>query len=457
MSKQEIYILGISHVSKVSVRHIQDLIAAVNPDIVAVELCRDRTSLLIPENAPPPQRFHAPSVTITGYTPTNQHWPSVQQLTSRLKSQIQGSVSASEIEDDVIQLLSTGLFSTVRPITRPCGPNGAPAFMLEGKSLVMAAPLGKIDFLVSMRKLPPLQELSFNIDSSSKILFSEDMLKTIKETTLKNGKGEGVAALLSARAALIQAADLDEESKKNELSVTFSGVETGEIAAHISSNIGNSSGSITGLEGTAVGGKGIGIQPFTRTTPTAKTTATSTTPSTSSKGNIKIERWSENELAFGIENYSSLRSGGTSAGGGISGTFASVLTQQYAKYQAAAGRTVGIGTGTAWQAALESAAQCGAQQFYLVDRPTSVTGRRLAQGIWKSYSPFLLGAVPAAIAGAVITSSVVLGTDSTTTTSPSSIAAVVFAVVAPLAAALWPIVAPLLEIQKFSTMSAAEI
>jgi pheromone shutdown protein TraB len=470
----EIYILGISHVSKGSVGHIQQLITELKPDVVALELCRDRTGLLIPENAPPPQRFHAPSVTITGYSPKDTNWPTLQQLTSRLKSDVKSSsVTASEIEDDVIELLSSGLFGTVRPVTKACGPNGAPAFMLDSRKnkLIIAAPLRQINFLVSMRKLPPLQDFSFAIEpASTKTLFSEHFLSTIKEETLRNGKVDALGALLGARAALkntaaAAAAALGSLEKMNlkELSVAFNGVETGKIVAHITSNIGT--GEITGLEGTALGGKGIGIQPFIRQAPSDENISSASaaagaeiSAATLSKicENVEIEEWSDIELAYGIENYSSLRSGssGGGGGGGLAASFAAALTQEYAKYQAAAGRAVGIGTGTAWQAALESAAQCGTQYVYLVDRPASVTGRRLAQGIWKLHSPFLLGAVPAAFAGAIITSSVA---DSTTPTSLTTLAPTLFAVVVPLAVALWPILAPLLEIQKFSKMSAAGI
>lgn len=37
------YVLGISHVSRESCQQIEDLIRAVKPDIVLVELCKDRT------------------------------------------------------------------------------------------------------------------------------------------------------------------------------------------------------------------------------------------------------------------------------------------------------------------------------------------------------------------------------------------------------------------------------
>ena len=45
--KTAVYLLGMSHVSRASCRDIEALISAVRPDIVAVELCRDRVSGLI--------------------------------------------------------------------------------------------------------------------------------------------------------------------------------------------------------------------------------------------------------------------------------------------------------------------------------------------------------------------------------------------------------------------------
>ena len=45
--KTLVYLLGMSHVSRASCRDIEALIGAVRPDIVAVELCKDRVSGLI--------------------------------------------------------------------------------------------------------------------------------------------------------------------------------------------------------------------------------------------------------------------------------------------------------------------------------------------------------------------------------------------------------------------------
>ena len=43
----QVYILGVSHVSRESCQEIQELIQAVRPDVVLLELCKDRLRLLL--------------------------------------------------------------------------------------------------------------------------------------------------------------------------------------------------------------------------------------------------------------------------------------------------------------------------------------------------------------------------------------------------------------------------
>lgn len=102
-----VYVLGISHVSNESCRHIRELISAVKPDTVLVELCKDRTGLLLDGEGPPPQKWHTGRVRLVGYSP-KQGLPSQQELLGLLKATHNAPVSASDIEDDAVALLSTG-------------------------------------------------------------------------------------------------------------------------------------------------------------------------------------------------------------------------------------------------------------------------------------------------------------------------------------------------------------
>ena len=43
----QVYILGVSHVSRESCQEIQDLIQTVRPEVVILELCKDRLRLLL--------------------------------------------------------------------------------------------------------------------------------------------------------------------------------------------------------------------------------------------------------------------------------------------------------------------------------------------------------------------------------------------------------------------------
>lgn len=476
LDNTDIYILGVSHVSKVSLDHIRALISTVQPDTVIVELCKDRIGLLVDENAPPPQSWHTPRISIVGYRP-QPGWPTASDLIQRLKGSGESPVSASEIEDDAVTLLSTGLFGSVRPVANPPTRNGAPTFLMGPSGrLTMVAPLGGIEYVVTERKLPLISD--FQIDFATKedaSFLSEQVSSDIKAAALSSAATTGtLAALLNARAAVLQALPASQKS----FSVSFSGVYSGRIVAKVISKA--SRDIVTGLEGSVVKGQGTGITPFRRQSrqdvqrqggtglqimlddgnfvnSSSGNVTSSANLSSLGDGSKKeaefvvIAPWTDAEVAAGA---AAAASSPRSSAGGLSDAFASIVTQQYAKYQAAAGRAVGIGTGAAWQVALQAGAQCGARQVLLGDRPASVTGLRLAQGIWRSSAPFLLGSIPAAIAGAIITTS---GASDALQGSPAALAAPVVAVVLPLAAAMWPILAPLLEIQRFSKMSAAEI
>ena len=43
----QVYILGVSHISRESCQEIQDLIQTVCPDVLVMELCKDRLRLLL--------------------------------------------------------------------------------------------------------------------------------------------------------------------------------------------------------------------------------------------------------------------------------------------------------------------------------------------------------------------------------------------------------------------------
>lgn len=97
-----------------------------------------------------------------------------------------------------------------------------------------------------------------------------------------------------------------------------------------------------------------------------------------------------------------------------------------------------------------SPACCPSAQVLLGDRPGNTTAQRLADAIWANCSPFILGSIPAAVASAIIVSS---SLDAGAATPLAAGAAALL----PLAAAAWPVAAPLLEISRFAGMSAAEI
>ena len=90
--------------------------------------------------------------------------------------------------------------------------------------------------------------------------------------------------------------------------------------------------------------------------------------------------------------------------------------------------------------------------MHLGDAPADATGRRLADAILSSSLPTLAGGLAASAASAVVISQGLLDSG-----APGSPAAVLAAAVLPLALALAPVVAPLVEVARFAGMSAQQI
>jgi len=354
-------------------------------------------------------------------------------------------------------------------------------------TLAVAAPLGSIEFLVTERTLPALTAFTVKfapgapIDSLPEELLAKIEKKVMQSTAEKGGGGGGeeierssVSGLLSARALMLEACgDIG-----CDVTISIEGTSVVATVVPVDNAAAASTKAVSGLEGSAIGGQGPGIEPFKRQSRKQSQEVRSAglnimmpedsaiSPGASSmanigKGNLEqmgsagsvdIEPWGS--IRHGEERFASGRSATqqkTGSTNGITDSLAAFLTGRYAVFQAEAGRRVGIAPGEAWRVALEAAAASGARYVFLGDQPANVTGRRLAQGIWTSSAPVLLSALPAAAVAAIMASHLMQNT------GPSSIAAPIAAALVPLVAAAWPIASPLIEVARFSKMSAPEI
>lgn len=131
-----VYILGMSHVSRHSCTHVSQLIATVKPELVLLELCKDRVGLLIDPELPQPLYWHSRSVRLECSTAQQ---PSVQRacdsLLRKLQCQPGKAFSAYQIEQDCAQLLSSGLFKSVVPVTQSASATDAPMFVYSNNQV----------------------------------------------------------------------------------------------------------------------------------------------------------------------------------------------------------------------------------------------------------------------------------------------------------------------------------
>lgn len=348
----------------------------------------------------------------------------------------------------------------MRPIAKPpTAATCAPAFVVRdgGRSLQTVAPLSALEFRVEPRSLPPLQELSATaegglaVDAAAVAAIAVDALARSQQQ-----REPPLACLLGVRQALLA---LLPEASRGAVEVVFEGVELGRVCAVLQPVPAGKQRSVTGLEGSALGGQGWGIDPFQRRAPRQQQQAVSAdglrielgsqqSGSSSSSSMPQPQRllpWSAEQLAAAEASAGSSDVCGTDGN-----ALAALLTQTYARFQAAAGKTVGISPGAAWRTALQAAMTNGASQVLLGDRPSGITAARLAAGIWEGSGLQLLASIPAACASGIVVGQAL-------EPGPAATVAAAAAALLPLAAGAWPFAGPLLEIAAFSRKSATEI
>lgn len=427
----EIYILGISHVSLDSCQHIRTLISTIQPDTVVLELCKDRTLLLVPENADPPAHWNASSVVLTveGMPPPSGSldatWPPTEKLLSMLHCSPGVIVTIEDIEDDILTLLRTGLFGSVTPRTLASSPLAGPTFFSRtGKSfhghqaeVEVVAPLEAIEYKATPRILPPIKSLHVEwtgIPDDEQLCSLQDLGSRIKDQVLTllscdNNRSHPTSTLC----ALIYAASLLQEALSICTINRIDGIESGNVILYASTSVvATNANQTTGLECTVDShGRGIGITPYPwRTFGTVSSSSgqdrTHRRGTDEEKG-PEIMRWEQHGFPYKETCSEDLPDQFTNA-------LASIMTTKYAELQSAAGSKVGIGSGAAWQTALQASAETssGVQRIVLGDRPASITGYNLAKSINAALIPYLAASI---ISFSVSAAGLSFGASTTTT------------------------------------------
>ncbi|GIL84546.1 hypothetical protein Vretimale_14392 [Volvox reticuliferus] len=504
-----VYLLAMSHVSKRSVEQVSDLIHLVKPDVVAVELCKERAELLVdPQDAAkPPKIWHSRKVQVEGL-PVDESdiWPSEETLLSLLVCKPGRPVTQQDIERDVLRLLSTGLFSSVRPGASNAGRDEAPEFLVRpqsertdgggggggaaGRSLALVPPLGCIRFKVQARSLPAVTAMSVRVDSSLRAVdVDQPALSAICLQASDEGKkgASGMTTLLRTRQRVMQLLS------GYKVAVSFSGVDTGRVEMIVKAVKGMDPPFMSGLEGTAVNGEGFGIEPFRpqrglfkvsnkmfipqETIDTMRSEKLGTAaaaaaaqaegnadsmaaagdsstsavllPSTGSGSSCvhprvraSLRPWSPEELAAAKQDEPPRRV--------VQDTLAQLMSTIYARIQSKAGRTVGLEPGAAWRAALEAATSVGCGTVLLADRPANVTQHSMGAGLAADTGLRLIGSAALTLGSLVVT----LGTSLLPDQADGGVLA---AGLAAAVAVVAPVVGPFIEVSRFADMNEDQI
>ena len=439
------YVLGMSHVSKESCRLISELIEKVQPDAVMLELCHERTGLLVDEQAASTGQnaWYSDSVDIVGHLSGGDM---KNKLLGLLRTYRGEPVSTAGIQQDADVLLATGLFESATPSTAPPPESGWDPMFIYADSvdkLITGVKLSSIQFKVVPRKLPRIAHIEVLCDDASASLMETfgQKIKPIMQ------KVEGVSE--SVVDALMDLRDEVSRVTENECHVVYSSIQLQEDGLHVVSRIVPEQQSgifTTGLEDTVTqNGEGIGIAPIAKSRRFMGRPASN--QSSSNAPQVHISAWSDSDVPRSADMMSNNNK--SSSQRGILESLANAVTMKYAEYQANAGRKVGITPGEAWRVALAAAAKAKTPYVFLGDRLASVTGKKLVRGMIQSSIPyFALGAVMS-LSSWLAPSLLFKVTPSVPTSFIVSLGSII--------AATWPLLSPIQEIKAFSEMTPSDI
>jgi pheromone shutdown protein TraB len=405
--------------------------------------------------------------------PVVASFPRPEDLLRLVRTRPGVPVGVADIEEDVRTLLSTGLFARARPFCESGGVADAPMFAAVGKkresdkgageqqqhseaavALRFVPPLAGTRFIVAPRALPAIKSMAVRVDSSAQqrageIFDVEARLETVGEAARRACRGgtddrASLGAYMTARAALLEMFNGSSGGSSDDYVVTFSpaGVEQGRPEALVRRRRPPPFDPpfVSGLEGTAAGGEGLGIEPFKPVRQGLKLSRRMTlppvaaqrviaeaaaaaaavaaageqqgeaaaaaaaaaadkkewSPATAPPRGSPVPNWrptvptrewpleqadDASMLSQQAEVVVASGPGGRTPVAGAPATVAALLSGAHGALVSRAAATTGVGRSATWRAALDAATEVGARAVVLADRPQSATQRRLAETV----------------------------------------------------------------------------
>lgn len=289
-----------SHVSKKSVAILKEVIGAVKPDCVVLELCKDRTDLLVPPGinpGSPSQRWHLREVRLSGLAPGLEGFPSASELLRATGVSAGVPHTRAEMEAGAVALLATGLFGACKISCSQAPPEAAPLYRPAGQQVETVLPLGTLEYQVVPRVLPAIQSLQVAVEG----VRPEQREQFARAAMDKARSSSPLLALMSLRQQL-------QGILGDRAPIVFTGAETGNVVASMApQNI----APLTGLEPSAIAGKGAGIDNPYRVPPALPAApGAAVVPQPAAAGQLSLRRWGPEDFA-----HTSSSSAGTSSGG----------------------------------------------------------------------------------------------------------------------------------------------
>jgi len=401
---KEVYLIGISHVSKRSVLQTERLIQSVKPDAVMLELCLARCGQLLREEenygtARDERAFwiEGGDIKIQGL-PEGPGFPTEDEVLEWIgaKGLEDGQpLTRPNFDQFIRNLLNLGIFSSVRINAESPTPTAVPLFVSRRQIWYKILPaqtyipweLGEDD-PKELYPVYPLGSVTFNCTERAGMLATIRSVKctgdipaglgNLEEKILK-WFGETKSTLRTLMLARKEILELQPDSQ-----IQFLNGDSRDVTVQIRKKQLSKSKPNTGMEETVFDTRGVGIMPIQLQGYTIpKCPGAEGESHWMNNRNVKFRKWSEAEKRKAPESLTAYLTNPVASAVG------EFLITRFGRFQDKAGRKCGIKPGEAWQIAFEAAVNSGAKMVVLGDQLTLKTQAALATELFNTLAVWL--------------------------------------------------------------------
>mmetsp|Transcript_27776 Transcript_27776/g.60724 ORF Transcript_27776/g.60724 Transcript_27776/m.60724 type:complete len:369 (-) Transcript_27776:1371-2477(-) len=182
----EVYVIGTAHVSEMSCQQVRELMRAVRPDHVLVELDDERLGVLVDfgeqQSGQEDILWYTEQIRLEPPLPDVFGMPKSSKLLEPLQAQPFFPITGQQMTEDAQRLLRTGLFSSAAAAPYPPSPDMGPMMVgdVASGSVRQVNAMGRLAFRTEPQQLPAVGAVSVRVAPQVTLLIPDALPQEVE-------------------------------------------------------------------------------------------------------------------------------------------------------------------------------------------------------------------------------------------------------------------------------------